>query len=235
MGEIQKYDDILQSYSNKEQVGKNGDVMGIVKDINYDLKNPIMTIISDKPKVEGTFAEDDLRKVKEGMEVKVTSNLFKDKIDGTLTKIAKYPAKTPSEEKESRFPFEVELNEGEYEVFHGTHVDVSIVTDQVLDATTVSKESVLRKSKNSSYLYVLNSDGLIEKRKINSGLSLNGRIEIQKGIKKDDIIVQNANSVKKAGKPFFTPLKIEHLSRKSFSKESALYILKYIGISFSKI
>ncbi|OIK14251.1 hypothetical protein BIV60_12145 [Bacillus sp. MUM 116] len=232
--EIQKYDDILKSYTDKEQISPNGDVTGFVKRINYELKNPIMTIISDKPKVEGTFSEDELNKVKEGMEVMVTSDLFKGKLDGTLTKIAKYPEKTPSEKKESHYPFEIKLNENEHEIFYGNHVNVSIVTAKVLNTTTLSEISVLKKAKNSDYVYVLNSEGLIEKRNIKKGLSLNGRIEVQQGIKTGEIIALDPNNVKKVGEPFFTPLNLENLSPKSFSKESKIDILKEIVIGFSK-
>ena len=206
--EIKKYDDIIASYNDSDQLGINSDVTGTVKEINYELKNPIVTIISDKPKVEGTFNEKDLKKVKEGMEVYVKSDLFKGKIGGTLTKIASYPETDPSVKTESHFPFEIELDEENEEIIKGTHVNVTVVTDQVLNAATVPEKTIVKEKKNS-YIYVLNSAGEVEKRKIKKGMNLSGKVEVEKGAKPGELIVQKPDKVQQADSPFFSKVKLK--------------------------
>lgn len=233
MSEIQKYDETIKSFNSRDQLGISSNVSGTVKKINYELKNPIMTIISDKPKVEGTFTERDLKNVKEGMEVHVESELFKGKIAGTLTKIAAYPESDPSVKKESHFPYEVEI-EGENEaIINGAHVDVTVVTDKVLNAATVT-EKAIEKSKKTSSIYVLNEGGKLEKRKISKGMNENGKVEIEKGAKPGELILQKPAEAKQPNSPFFSKLKTATLTKQTFKEETKKDIFKYIMIGFFK-
>ncbi|WP_071460933.1 efflux RND transporter periplasmic adaptor subunit [Bacillus massilinigeriensis] len=231
--EIQKYAEVLEDSTSGDGLGINSEVAGVVKDVNYDLKNPIMTIISDKPKVEGTFAESELQKVEEGMEVIVTSPLFKEKLPGTLTKISSYPESNPSVKKKSRFPYEIELSEENEKLVKGAHVGVAVVTEKVLDAATLSAEAVEKKGKKS-YAYVLNETGRIEKRKLKLGLELNGRAEAERGVKKKEYVAKNPDNIKKAGDTFFTPFKAKKVEKKAFKEERKKSIIKYILVGFSK-
>ena len=108
--EIAGYEASLDSLETDNVIDVNSQVNGTVKEINYDLKNPIMTIISDDPKVSGTFLEEDLAVVKEGMEAYITSDLLKDKLPGRLTKIATHSEGDPDVSKESEFGFEILLD-----------------------------------------------------------------------------------------------------------------------------
>jgi HlyD family secretion protein len=204
-----------------------------VKKINYNLKNPIVTIISDKPKVEGTFTERDLKNVQEGMEVYVKSDLIKGKAAGTLTKIADYPENEPSVKKESHYPFEITLNEESESLIKGSHVNVSVVTNKVLNAATVPEKSV-EKGKKNSYIYVLNEKGEVEKRSIKKGMSLNGKTEIKKGAKPGELLVQKPEKVQQENSPFFSKLNIESLKKKTFSEEGKRTIFKHIMVGFFK-
>ncbi|MCM3668719.1 hypothetical protein M3181_06860 [Mesobacillus maritimus] len=107
--EIDVHESSLASLDVDSQVAVPSNVDGTVKQIQYDLKNPIMTIISDHPKVRGAFTEEDLLNVKEGMEAYVSSDLVPDVVGGKLTKIAGHSENEPDVKKESEFPFEVEL------------------------------------------------------------------------------------------------------------------------------
>ncbi|MEH7443444.1 efflux RND transporter periplasmic adaptor subunit [Bacillus sp. JJ1122] len=231
--EIQQYDNTLNSQNGSDQLGINSEVAGTVKNINYDLKNPILTIISDSPKVEGAFTEKDLKEVQAGMEVYVKSDLIKAKVKGTLTKIASYPEQDPSVKKESRFPYEVELAGDPVNLVKGTHVEVSVVTNQVRNASIVPEESV-KKTKKSSYLYVLNKAGKVEKRKIDKGMHHSGKVEVQKGAKPGELVVKNPEKVQKAGDPFFSKLKPSTLTSKTFKQETKKDIFKSIMVGFFK-
>lgn len=232
--EIDKYEDLIDSYEGSDELGKNSEVSGTVKQINYELKNPIVTIISDKPKVEGTFSERDLKKVEEGMKVYVQSDLLKDKVAGTLTKIADYPETDPSVKKESYYPFEITLSEEtEEKIIKGAHVEVSVITDQVKNATTVPDKAI-EKGKKLSYIYVLNEKGLIEKRKISKGLQLSGKTELKKGAKPGELVVKKPENVQEENNPFFSKLHIDSLKKKTFTEESKRTIFKHIMVGFFK-
>lgn len=231
--EIDKYEDLIDAYDGSDELGKNSEVSGTVKTVNYELKNPIVTIISDTPKVEGTFTERDLKKVEEGMEVYVKSDLIKGKAAGTLSKIANYPETDPSVKKESRFPFEIELNKETENIIKGTHVDVSVVTKKVLNAATVPEYSV-EKGKKNSYVYVLNKAGEVEKRKIKKGMNLNGKVEVKKGANPGELVVQRPEKVQQEESTFFSKLKPSVLKKKTFSEEGKRTIFKHIMVAFFK-
>lgn len=233
IAEIDKYDDMIDSYDGSDQFDTSSEVTGTVKKINYELKNPIVTIISDTPKVEGTFTEKDLKNVQEGMDVYVKSDLVKGTIGGTLTKIAKHPESEPSVKKESQFPFEIELELEDEEIVHGTHVDVAVITNQVINAAAVRDRSV-EKGKKNNYLYVLNEAGKVEKRKINKGLQIGGKTEVKKGAKPGELVVSKPEKVQKADNPFFSKLKPATLSKKTFNQESKRQIFKGIMVGFFK-
>jgi HlyD family secretion protein len=233
IAEIDKYDDMIDSYDGNDQFDISSEVTGSVKKINYELKNPIVTIISDIPKVEGTFTEKDLKNVQEGMDVYVKSDLVKGTIGGTLTKIAKHPESEPSVKKESQFPFEIELELEDEEIVHGTHVDVAVITNQVINAAAVRDRSV-EKGKKNSYIYVLNEAGKVEKRKINKGLQIGGKTEVKKGAKPGELVVSKPEKVQKADNPFFSKLKSGTLSKKTFKEEGKRNIFKGIMVGFFK-
>jgi HlyD family secretion protein len=233
IAEIDKYDDMIDSYDGSDQFDISSEVTGSVKKINYELKNPIVTIISDTPKVEGTFTEKDLKNVQEGMDVYVKSDLVKGKIGGTLTKIAKHPDSDPSVKKESQFPFEIELELEDEEIVHGTHVDVAVITNQVINAAAVRDRSV-EKGKKNSYIYVLNQTGKVEKRKIKKGLQIGGKTEVKKGATPGELVVSKPGKVQTADSPFFSKLTPGTLSKKTFKEEGNRNIFKGIMVGFFK-
>jgi len=136
--EIDVHESSLATLDVDSQVAVPSNVDGTVKQIQYDLKNPIMTIISDHPKVRGAFTEEDLLKVKEGMEVYVSSDLVPDVVGGKLTKIAGHSENEPDVKKESEFPFEVELEliEEEEEEESQEWLDADVLADDESAAIT---------------------------------------------------------------------------------------------------
>jgi multidrug efflux pump subunit AcrA (membrane-fusion protein) len=108
--EIGEYEDRISTLNETSQLDVGSAVSGFVKDIDYKLGNPVMTIISDTPKVKGSVTEHDLTQLQSGMRAYITSNLLKDKLEGTLTTVSAYPESDPHVKKESVFPFEIEIN-----------------------------------------------------------------------------------------------------------------------------
>jgi HlyD family secretion protein len=231
--EIDKYDDMIDAYDGTDELGISSQVAGTVKQINYELKNPILTIISDTPMIKGTFTERDLKKVEEGMKVIVKSEMIEGKVNGTLAKISDYPEAEPSVKKESHYPYAVALDEGTEGIIKGTHVDVSVVTNQVVNASTVPLKSI-EKGKKNSYVYILNQKGQVEKRKIKKGLELSGKTEVKKGAKPGELVVSTPDEVQQENSPFFSKLKPGTLTKKTFSEEGKRNLFKQIMVGFFK-
>ena len=245
--DIEEYDDQLDALDEGREIDFTSVVSGTVKEINYQLENPIMTIISDTPKVSGLFAEGDLAQVEEGMEVYVNSELFGQTVPGTLTEISSHPKGEPSVEAESQFAFEVVLAQdgmvpgesGGYvweddetagKIVHGAHVDVTVVTNKVEEAVTVSNQQLQK----GSYLYVLTQTGRIERRDIKLGLEVDDKVEIVEGLEKDEIVVIHPNQVALSDAPFITSLMLLKLDDEPFKEETKMDLLKAIGVGFSK-
>lgn len=230
--EIDKYDVLINSDSDSD-LGTTSDVEGTVKNINVNLKNPIVTIISDTPKVDGTFTEEELKEVQTGMKVKIASDHSKKAITGTLTKIVPFPESDPSVKKKSSFPFEIELEGESKELIQGTHADVTVITKEAKNVIAIPI-STLEKTPKYSFTYILNDAGKIEKRKLSKGINDEGRIQIKDGIEEDELIVADPMAVMKSEATFITPLKTSKLEKKWFKAERKMTILKYIGAAFSK-
>jgi HlyD family secretion protein len=230
--EIDKYDELIDSDSDSD-LGTTSDVDGTVKNIDINLKNPIVTIISDTPKVDGTFTEEELKKVQTGMKVKIASNQSKKAISGTLTKIVPFPDTDPSVKKKSSFPFEIELEGDNITLIQGTHVDVTVITKEAKNVITIPI-STLEKNPKYSFTYILNDAGKIEKRKLSLGDNAEGRLHIKDGIEEDELVVAEPMAVMKSEATFITPLKTSKLEKKWFKAERKMTILKYIGAAFSK-
>ncbi|SFB04440.1 MULTISPECIES: efflux RND transporter periplasmic adaptor subunit [unclassified Bacillus (in: firmicutes)] len=228
--EIDNYDQLIES-NNSGDLEVKSHVDGTVKSINVNLQNPIVTIVSDMPKVEGTFTEEELKEVEVGMKVSITSDLLKKPVKGTLTKIATYPESDPSVKKKSLFPFEIELEKQDgSSIIQGTHTDVVITTKEVKNAITVQKESIAK----NKYVYVLNDAGKITRNNVTKGIATPDRVQIEKGIQAKERLVLNPKEAKKAGDSFITPLKPGRLEERWFKAEPKMEIFRYIAAAFVK-
>ncbi|RFU67399.1 hypothetical protein D0469_15125 [Peribacillus saganii] len=204
---VQKYEAQIQSI--EEQTGAatiSSEVDGIVKQIDKDLGNPVIVIASNTPAVEGYFNERQREKASEGMEIKVSSNSLKKKLNGSIQKINPYPLEDPSVEKESSYLFSGVIEEAPDRLFSGSKVDVTVIVDKAVGVPVIPSKSV-HKNQKQEYVYQLTSAGLLAKRSITTGLSFHGEHEVKKGIKPGNTVLLSdaPGSVKKA--PFITPVK----------------------------
>ncbi|WP_102273761.1 efflux RND transporter periplasmic adaptor subunit [Cytobacillus massiliigabonensis] len=227
--EIGKIEQLLTSLNNNvADLTIQSQTSGIVKEIRYDLQNPVLTLMSETPSVYGTLSESDVFKVEEGMKAFVYNSKAKEKITGTLSYVQTFPENEPSVDKESRFPFTVHFEGEEEGPSVGAHSKVDIVTNEVLDALIVPKESV-HKKKKKRYVWLLTSSGEIEKRSVTTGLKERGMIEITKGIEKGEKIIPHSAKIHGNNISIFTPLKLEKLQKSDLKnttkKEKAKYLL----------
>lgn len=227
--EIDQYKQQLAAYDSSGKLEASSEVAGSVKDIHYDLNNPIMTIISATPKVEGMFSEKDLNKVEEGMDAYVKADLLKGAIGGTVTKIATHPESDPAVNKESQFPFEIQLELKDDTIVHGTHVDVSVVTNEVVNAAVVPQTAI-----SKGKIYLLNENGKVEPRSITKGLAVGGMTEVKQGAKPGELFVREPEDVQQANSPFFSKLKLSSLRKNTFEEAGNRQLFKQILVGFFK-
>ncbi|MFY2156463.1 efflux RND transporter periplasmic adaptor subunit [Cytobacillus firmus] len=201
---------------------------GTISEIDRSLENPIITITSDASLINGELTLDERMETSVGLKVLVSAKDFKG--EGTIINLASLPKSGVSLNKESTYPFSVQLNEDASEILKGTPVQIEIVTDEIEGAVTVPSK-VIKKDKNASSLWVISNTGKLERRNIETGLQVNGRTEIKDGLEKGEWIVMDKGIHKDFdGTEAATSFKTKHLSKKQISslknKTKWKYILK---------
>jgi HlyD family secretion protein len=229
--EIEKYDRQMASIDERlPQLEEISDINGFVKEINHDLSNPIITIASTENRIKGVLAETEQSVIQPGMDVIVSLKSNNQTYKGSIGQVALFPEEEPKVASESQYPFTVLLDEPIEELSHGTHVDVKIITKEILNAITVPKKSI-RKTNKMSQLYVLDK-GKVEKRKVITGSLINQTQQIETGVKEGEVISQKIVMFKKGTPTFYTPLKINQWDRDMYSDMRKREILKQLGKGF---
>ncbi|MBG9586934.1 hypothetical protein ABE26_05670 [Cytobacillus firmus] len=201
---------------------------GTISEIDRSLENPIITITSDASLINGELTLDERMETSIGLKVLVSAKDFKG--EGSIINLASLPKSGVSLNKESTYPFSVQLNEDATEILKGTPVHLEIITDEIEGAVTVPAE-VIKKDKNASSLWVISNTGKLERRNIESGLHVNGRTEIKDGLEKGEWIVMDKGIHKDFdGTEAATSFKTKYFSKKQISslknKTKWKYILK---------
>jgi HlyD family secretion protein len=224
--ELEKYEDQIDSIDGKlPYLHEISDIDGTVKEINKDLSNPVITIASNESVIEGTVPETQHKKLQQGLDVLISlrnSNSNKN-YKGSIVKVSAFPEGKPSVEMESTYPFTVALNEPIEDLVHGAHVDVKIITEEVLDAITVPSESVYK-----SQLQVL-QNGIIAKREVKTGLEVMGTQQIELGLEVGDVVVREPVSFEGETISFYTPLQFNQWEKEMYGDMSKLEIIKLVG------
>jgi HlyD family secretion protein len=229
--EIDKYDELISSADKKvPNLEIKSTIDGVVKDIHYDLSNPIMTIASLENKVSGVLTESEQPEVKRGMKVVVTVKNTKKSYNGFIEEVAATPMDEPNVNKESHYPFTVIFEEVPEKMAHGTHVDVKIYTKEIADALTVPFESILKTSKTKQVMVLEN--GKIEKRKVTTGVHVNKVQQIEKGLKVGEIISQSPLKYDKKLPTFYTPLNVKEWDRSLYKEVRKKKMLQLVGKGF---
>ncbi|MBN8201500.1 efflux RND transporter periplasmic adaptor subunit [Bacillus sp. NTK034] len=201
---------------------------GTISEIDRSLDNPIITITSDSSLINGELTLDERMQTSIGLKVLVSAKGFKG--EGSIINLASLPKSGASLDKESAYPFSVQLNEDATEILKGTPVHIEVVTDEIEGAVTVPSK-VIKKEKDASYVWVISTAGKLERRQIKSGLQVNGKTEIKDGLEKGEWIVKDKGIHKDFdGTAAATSFKTKYLSKKEISslknKTKWKYILK---------
>ncbi|WP_260288928.1 efflux RND transporter periplasmic adaptor subunit [Peribacillus aracenensis] len=203
---------------------------GVVKNINKNLNNPIISIVSTNMAIEGQFSEEEMKKAEVGMTIKASSSDSKKALKGTISRIHSYPAEEPSIKKDNRFPFQA-LIEPENEVTEpllvGSKVDLTVITNEKAGVPSVPIEAV--NYQKHPYIYKLTKKGYVDKHYITKGLKAEGKQEIIKGPSVGDVILLKPDVAVKNHSDFITPIQFEKVKvatyKKFTSREKVRYLL----------
>ncbi|WP_338450164.1 hypothetical protein R4Z09_29270 [Niallia oryzisoli] len=229
--EIEKYDEQIASIDKKlPQLEEISDINGVVKSINQDLTNPIITIVSKESMVKGMLTEKEQSKIEPGMEVTVTLPNSGKTYKGSIQEVAHFPEDEPKVKKESKYPFTVVLDKQVDDLAHGTHVDVKIVKKAVANALTVPYESI-KKNGKVKQVYML-KNGKVQKQKVTTGLRVNNVQQITKGLKEGEILAQEPLSYSKGTPPFYTPMQVKKWEKDMYQNTRKKEMLKQLGKGF---
>ena len=223
-GELEKYEDQIDSIDGKlPYLHEISDIDGTVKEINKDLSNPVITIASMEPVIKGKVPEAEHNKLQPGLEVLISLKNSNKNYKGIIETISAFPEGKPSVEKESTYPFTVVLNEPIEDLVHGAHVDVKIITEEVIDAITVPSESV-----HKSQVHIL-QDGKVAKREVKSGLKVKETQEIESGLEVEEVVVREPVSFEGETISFYTPLQFNQWEKEMYGDMRKLEIVKLVG------
>ncbi|KON86232.1 hypothetical protein AF332_04920 [Sporosarcina globispora] len=231
--EIEKYEDLINAADESLlKLTVESEIDGTVKTIKHDLTNPVVTVISNEQKVKGILSEQEIKKAAEGMKVFITPEGSNKKINGTIEKILSHPTSEPHAETESRYEFSIAIDESnKLESFHGEHVDVRIVTNEVTDTLTLPYQAV-KKMKKDIYTYVIQANGRVERKKIKIGHKIGQTQEVKEGVEKGEVILMERPPFLKSGSPFITSMEPKKLKKKDLKELRKKDMLKYAARGF---
>jgi HlyD family secretion protein len=170
----------IESYETTLTVQSS--VEGTIKDLSHAIDNPLITIASQATVVTADLTEKEITTVDENMNATVQSDIEKKTQKGTVTKVATLPKNDPHIQTDSLYPIEVKLQDPENELLPGHHVFLSVITEEIKGAFVVPVTAI-EKDQHSTYIWVLTSKGSVEKRKVETGLAVDGQQQIKSGVK----------------------------------------------------
>lgn len=228
-GEIQKIDSQISSAKmSLSSLTVNSDISGMIKEVRHNLKNPVITILSNDQQIDGLLREEEVKGVSEGMKVYITSNTIGETYEGTVTEIFTYPINEPDVNKESQYRYIISFNElPEEKLLNGAHVDLKIIQREAVDALTVPFHSI-RKKGLDSYVLAIEANGTIGKRIVETGLHLHKIQEVTGEVQVGDLIIHDPYGLENEAS-FYTPLQTKHWEKKNVQEMGKKAIFKAIG------
>ena len=148
-------------------------------------------------------SEYDIAKIAVGQDVELTSDGIEDKIyHGTVTKIE------PTAESQSTIsgsetvvPVLVHLTDNDDLIKPGMEFDMEFITVSLQDTDYIPISAVMADTETDGhYVYIVNDEGVIERRDIEIGVSDDMNIQVVSGLTADDVIVESPDSNMEAGK-----------------------------------
>lgn len=214
----------IESYETTLTVQSSVD--GTIKDLSHAIDNPLITIASQSTIVTTDLTEKEIVKVNENMSATVQSDIEKKIQKGLVTRVATLPKNDPHIQTDSLYPVEIKLQDTKNELLPGHHVFLSIITDEVKGAFVVPVTAV-EKDGEFKYIWILTSKGTVEKRKVETGLTVNGQQQIKSGVKAGEYYIVYPDEIPalQKGAAFITALdwdKVKLRDLKKFDRSTIL-------------
>jgi HlyD family secretion protein len=207
----------LESYETTLTVESSGD--GIIKELSHAVQNPLITIASTSTIVTTDLTEKEIMEVEENMNAKVQSEVEKKTQKGLVTDVSSLPKRDPHLETDSMYPIEIKLQDEENKLLPGHHVLVSVITDEVKNALVVPVTSV-ENSSPKKHIWVLTDKGDVKKRTVETGLQVDGQIQLKSGVKAGEYYIVNPGEVPalRSGASFITALDWDQIKLRDLKK-----------------
>ncbi|WP_071393327.1 efflux RND transporter periplasmic adaptor subunit [Bacillus tuaregi] len=229
--EIEKYDEQIDSIDRKmPHLEETSDIDGVVKNMNEDLSNPIITIVSKESMVKGMLSGDEQADIEPGMEVTVSLKNKDKTYKGTIQEVSIFPEDEPNVKMKSQYPFTVVLDKQVENLAHGTPVEVKITKDEVKNAITAPFSS-MEKDGKTNWVYTL-ENGKVQRQKVTTGLHVNSVQQIKKGLKKGDTLAMAPQQVTKGTPTFYTPMQLDKWEKTMYKNLRKKELLKQTGKGF---
>lgn len=231
--QVKKFDTLIAAQESKKSdlVVKSANE-GYVKEIDTSLNNPILTISSSVPAVQGVFDEKQVALAEAGQRVEVTVDTTLEQFGGSLGTVSTYPEEEPTVKQKSLYPFSAQLSGVEAgSLYAGLKANVQVVTEEQPDVVTIPNTAILTKNKKT-YVVVATDRGRLERRQIETGLHVDGVYQVVSGVEDGEVIVIDPYSLVMKHGPFITPINADHVKKKPWSELSRTEKMKYALMGF---
>ncbi|KHF39570.1 efflux RND transporter periplasmic adaptor subunit [Halalkalibacter okhensis] len=213
-------------YSQQYELEVTSPVAGIIKEVNTQQNEPLLTIVSNTLIAQGELTQAESLEIREGLRVEIATH-HQEPIDGILSRISNLPSEEPALDKETTYPFYVdwEMAEQADDLKVGYHVNLNIIQHEILSAITIPQSSI--HVENDEYSVFIIEDGFLEKRNIELGMLEEPHQQVTRGVVLRDLIVENPTGLLD-NNPFVTKLQlreIDETAQLAFRKQSLLTLM----------
>lgn len=219
----------MESYETTLTVQSSVD--GTIKDLSHAIDNPLITIASQSTIVATDLTEKEIVTVEENMSAVVQSDIEKKTQKGIVTSVATLPKNDPHLQTDSMYPVEVKIQDTENKLLPGHHVFLSIITEEVKGALVVPVTAI-EKEGSSTYVWILTEKGTVEKRKVETGLQVNGQQQIKSGVKTGEYYIVYPGDIPalENGTPFVTGIDWNKIKLRELKKVDRPTVLENLLI-----
>jgi HlyD family secretion protein len=207
----------LESYETTLTVESSGE--GTIKELSHSIQNPLITIASDATVVTADLSEKEIMDVEENMNAKMQSEVEKKTLKGLVSDVSTLPKRDPHIETDSMYPIEITLQDENNKLLPGHHVFVSVITDEVKNAMVVPVTAIEKLGKKK-HIWVLTDTGTVKKKTVETGLEVDGRVQIKSGVKVGEYYIINPDEVPalRNGAAFITTLDWDKIKLRDLKK-----------------
>ena len=181
---------------------------GTVTNVSKDLNDPLLTMQSTNLLVKGELNEEKRAETEENMTARIDVPDLELHLTGSVSSLRSFP-KDVKVHRSSSYPFEVTLDKPNDQLLPGYHANLEIVTDEAKGAVAAKEDAII--TKKNLYAWVMNDEGLLERRAVQSGITENGLVEIKQGLKEGEWLAYTPKDEFRNQAAFITPIKLKEL------------------------